>query len=236
METAPRVPTRILLFDIDGTLLVSAGAGRAAMDIAFRQLFDLSEEMEPTAGIDFAGASDLRVAHDVAAAHGRDYDAATHDRFLRLFEPTLRATLPTRGGRRLPGVGRLLDRLRDEPVFLGLGTGNFRQTAFVKLAHYELDGYFDASPNGGCFGEDGVTRPEFLAAGIERLRARAAPGADVVVIGDTVLDVSGGRAVGARVVAVDTGFSERSDLIAAGPDVLLDDFSDLDASLTALLG
>ena len=236
VEKARPAPARILLFDIDGTLLLSGGAGRVAMDIAFRRIYGLDEDVQPTAGIDFAGASDLRVLRDVATAHGQTYGAGEHERFLPIFASALRTTLSERTGRLLAGVRPLLERLRREPVLLALGTGNFRRTAFMKLAHFELDGYFDPSPNGGCFGEDGVTRPELLATGIERLRPLAAPDAEIVVIGDTVLDVSGGRAVGARVVAVATGFSERGDLVAAGPDVLLEDFGDLDASVWALLG
>ena len=236
-RTDDRPPAQILLFDIDGTLLRSAGAGRAAMDVAAREIFGLDEGVQPTTGIDFAGASDLGVLRDIAATHGQGYGEAEHARFLPRFAAELRTRMrmPTHNGELLPGVRPLLDRLREEAVVLALGTGNFRATAFVKLAHFGIHGYFDASEAGGCFGEDGPTRPEFLRVGLERLRERA-PEADVVVIGDTVLDVRGGRAVGARVVAVDTGYSERADLIAAGPDILLDDLSDLDASLRALLG
>lgn len=232
----PGKPDRILLFDIDGTLLVAGGAGRIAMDAAFRQLYALPDHVQPTAGIDFAGASDFYVVRSVAAAHDREYDAREHERFLDAYQPALRDSLAARDGQLLPGVRPLLDHLRDAPVLLGLGTGNFRATAFLKLAHFGIDGYFDACGAGGGFGDDGATRPEFLAAAIERMRPLATPDAEVVVIGDTVHDVAGGHAVGARVVAVATGFSEREALVQAGPDVLLDDCRDLEAVLEALLG
>ena len=228
-------PSRILLFDIDGTLLLSGGAGRMAMDTAFRELYGLPEEAQPTEGIDFSGTSDLAIVRAVAASQGREHDAPIHDRFLQRFEAALRATLPTRAGVLLPGVGPLLERLREEPVLMGLGTGNFRATAFVKLAHFGIDGYFEASGEGGCFGDDGPSRAEFLAAGLARLRPQAWPDAEVVVIGDTVHDIAGGRAVGARVVAVATGFSSREALVAAEPDVLLDDFGDVESALEVLL-
>jgi len=206
------------------------------VDVAFRQLYGLSDAMKPTAAIDFSGASDLAIVRSVAAAHEREHDAAAQRDFMACFAPALRGMLPAREGRLLPGVRSLLDRLRDEPAVMGLGTGNFRTTAFVKLAHFGIDGYFDASANGGGFGDDGVRRAEFLAAGIARLRPLAMPDAEVVVIGDTVHDVVGGRAVGARVVAVATGFSERDALVEAGPDVLFDDFGDVEAVVEALLG
>ncbi len=236
MSADPPPPRRILLFDIDGTLLTGGGASRRAMDQVFRRRFGLPDDVRPTDGIDFAGASDLRVVREIYGAHGRDLGPVEQERFVALFAEALRAALPSRPGRRLPGVVPLLDRLRAEPVLPALGTGNFRRTAFVKLAHFGLDGYFDPGPRGGAFGDDGVSRPEFLAAGLARLRPRAAPDADVVVIGDTPLDVEGGRSIGARAVAVASGFSSRADLAAAAPDVLLDDLTDLDAALSAILG
>ena len=192
MSPEPPLPRRILLFDIDGTLLISSGAGRRALDHVFRRCFGLPAEARPTDGIDFAGASDLRVVREIFRAHGRACGPAEQERFVSLFAEALHAAMPSRPGRLLPGVVPLLDRLQAEPVLLALGTGNFRRTAFVKLAHFGLDGYFDPGPGGGAFGDDGATRPEFLAAGLERLRPRAAPDAEVVVIGDTPLDVQGG--------------------------------------------
>ena len=236
MSPEPPLPRRILLFDIDGTLLTSGGAGRRSLDEVFRRCFGLPGDVRPTDGIDFAGASDLRVVREVFRAHGRACGPADQERFVALFAEALRTGLASGKGRLLPGVVPLLDRLQAEPVLLALGTGNFRRTAFVKLAHFGLDGYFDPGPGGGAFGDDGATRPEFLAAGLARVRPRAAPGAEVVVIGDTPLDVQGGRSIGARVVAVATGFSPRDALAAAAPDVLLDDLTDLDAAVKAILG
>ncbi len=236
MSDGPPPPGRILLFDIDGTLLTSGGAGRRSLDEVFRRCFGLPGDVRPTDGIDFAGASDLRVVREIFQAHGRACGPAEQERFVALFAEALRTKLPSRPGRLLPGVVPLLDRLRAEPVLLALGTGNFRRTAFVKLAHFGIDGYFDPSPRGGAFGDDGVNRPEFLAAGLARVRPLAAPDADVVVIGDTPLDIHGGRSIGARVVAVASGYSAPADLAAAAPDVLLDDLTDFDAALSAILG
>ena len=94
-----------------------------------------------------------------------------------------------------------------------------------------MDGYFGE----GGFGEDSEERGDLIAAGLARLRPRA-PGAEVVVIGDTVHDVAAARAVGARAVAVATGFSSQEALLAAQPDVLLPDCGDVGATLAALIG
>ena len=80
--SASGAPARILLFDIDGTLLLSSGAGRAAMDVAAREIFGIDQGVQPTAGIDFAGASDLAVLRTIAATHGHRYGEAEHARFL----------------------------------------------------------------------------------------------------------------------------------------------------------
>ena len=225
------VPTHILLFDIDGTLIVTDGAGSRAMEMAFREVFGLPAEIAALAGVDFAGASDRYITQTAAANLGLDFGDAERARFLEAYGAALAGTLAASRGRRLPGFPELLDRLQGEAVVLGLGTGNFRRSAFAKLAHFQLDGYFGE----GGFGEDSEERGDLIAAGLARLRPRA-PGAEVVVIGDTVHDVAAARAVGARAVAVATGFSSQEALLAAQPDVLLPDCGDVGATLAALIG
>ena len=113
---------------------------------------------------------------------------------------------------------------------MGLGTGNWRQTAFVKLAHVGLDEYFET----GGFGDRHDNRPDMLREGVAALGWQA--GERLVVIGDSEHDVTGAHAVGVVAVGVATGSWSESDLTAAGADETLHDLSDLDRALRALLG
>ena len=219
----------ILLWDIDGTLIWTHGAGIGAMTQAFEDLFGIARALD---GLDYQGRSDAWIIAQVLARHGVAETATTVDRFVAAYAAALPASLLARQGHVLPGVRPLLDALTTRAVVQGLGTGNLRRTGMTKLAHFGLDGYF----RDGGFGDDSPDRPTLLAAGLARLRPQARADATVVVIGDTVHDVTAGQAIGARVVAVATGSGARADLDAAGADAVLDDFTDLDAALAALLG
>lgn len=216
----------ILLFDIDGTLSLSQGAGTLAMSRTFKQLWDIDDAL---AGMSFAGRSDTWIVPTALANQGRDCSAEDIARFIDHYVPHLGDALVERDSRLCPGVLPLLDALTREQVTLGLGTGNFRRAAEAKLAPLGIWDYF---VDGG-FGDDHPNRTELLAAGLERLRRHADNGADAVVIGDTGHDVEAGHAIGAKVVAVRTGYSQPGEL--DGADVVLDDLSDLAASMAALL-
>ena len=129
---APASLSRILLFDIDGTLLLGSGAGRAAMDIVAREVFGIADGVQPTEGVDFAGASDLRVLREIAAAHGHDYGDAEHARFLPRFVENLQGTLSTRPVRVLPGVTDLLEQLSEASALLALRS--LSSTARARIA------------------------------------------------------------------------------------------------------
>ncbi len=216
----------ILLFDIDGTLSLSQGAGTLAMSRTFKQLWDIDDAL---AGMNFAGRSDTWIVPTALANQGRDCSADDIARFIDHYVPHLGDALVERDSRLCPGVLPLLDALARERVTLGLGTGNFRRAAEAKLSPLGIWEYF---VDGG-FGDDHANRTELLAAGLERLRRHSTDGADAVVIGDTGHDVEAGHAIGAKVVAVRTGYSQPGEL--DGADVVLDDLSDLEASMAALL-
>lgn len=217
----------ILLFDIDGTLSLSQGAGTLAMSRTFKQLWDIDDAL---AGMNFAGRSDTWIVPTALANQGRDCSADDIAQFIDHYVPHLGDALVERDSRLCPGVVPLLEALANERVTLGLGTGNFRRAAEAKLSPLGIWGYFID----GGFGDDHPNRTELLSAGLERLRRHSTDGADAVVIGDTGHDVEAGHAIGARVVAVRTGYSQPGEL--DGADVVLDDLSDLDASMTAILG
>ena len=216
----------ILMFDIDGTLSTSQGAGTLAMSRAFAELWGIQGALE---GMNFAGRSDSWIVPTALANQGRDCSADDLARFIDHYVPHLGDALVERDSRLCPGVEPLLAALAEEDVTLGLGTGNFRRAAEAKL---EPLGIWDYFIDGG-FGDDHPNRTELLAAGLQRLSRHANDGSNVVVIGDTAHDIEAGHAIGARVVAVKTGYSQPGELDDA--DVILDDLSDLDASMTALL-
>ncbi len=217
----------ILMFDIDGTLARSQGAGTLAMTRAFRQLWGIENALD---GMNFAGRSDTWIVPTALASQGRECSAEDLTRFVDVYVPHLGDALVERRSQLCPGVLPLLEALSRQEVTLGLGTGNFRRAAEAKLAPLGIWHYF---VDGG-FGDDDPDRTALLARGLGRLRAHSSEGAEAVVIGDTGHDVEAGHAIGAKVVAVRTGYAEPGELDAA--DIVLDDLSDLERSLQALCG
>ena len=219
-------PGTILLFDIDGTLAVTQGAGTRAMTRAFKQHFGIDSAL---AGLDFAGRSDNWIVATALSRAGLTPTIEAIASFQDAYIPALTEELQT-GSRLLPGVPELLDALADEPVLLGLGTGNFRRAAKAKLAFL---GVWDRFVDGG-YGDDAADRTKLLAAALPRLRPHAAPDARVIVIGDTSHDIEAARGIGASVLAVQTGYAQPGDLITA--DHLLPDLSNTAAVVDILVG
>ena len=209
----------ILLFDIDGTLAVTQGAGTRAMSRVFREVFGLENAL---ADVDFAGRSDSWIAATAFRNAGRKPTPQTIAQFQDAYIPALSEELEV-GSRLLPGVVELLAALAEQPVVLGLGTGNFRRGAEAKLAHL---GIWECFVDGG-FGDDAANRTALLAAALPRLQPFAAPNAEIIVIGDTRHDIEA-----ARVVAVQTGFARTGDLITA--DHLFPDLANTPAIINLL--
>ena len=213
------------MFDIDGTLSRSQGAGTLAMSRAFMDLYGIENALE---GMNFAGRSDSWIVPTALANHGRKCSNQELIRFKDTYIMHLSGALVERNSVLCPGVIELLDALLNHEVVMGLGTGNFRRAAEAKLTPL---GIWDRFVDGG-FGDDHANRTSLLAAGLERLRPYASDGADVVVIGDTRNDVEAGHDLGAKVVAVRTGYASAGDLDEA--DAILEDLSDMSASISAL--
>jgi phosphoglycolate phosphatase-like HAD superfamily hydrolase len=215
---------KVWLFDIDGTLIASQGAGQAATFAALSEAFGVDVTRN---GILFAGRTDRAIARDVFREHRL---ADTHENwqvFRRVYLEQLRIELQRRNGQVLRGVTHLLQRLTNEPAnHLGLLTGNIRAGAEQKLRHYRLWDHFAF----GGFGDEHVSRDDvarlaYLAA-CEHLQASVCP-QDVWVVGDTVHDIQCARSIGANVIAVATGGATIEELEAAGPDQLLSDLTQL---------
>lgn len=221
---------RLILFDIDGTLLDPGGAGRHAIAEAFSSVY--GARLEPLA---FSAAG--RVDGELFAAIAADLGVACDlPRLAAAYLAALPACLAAAPGRVLPGVVDLLAALGGRPgLRLGLETGNLRAAAELKLRHFGLwpllAGASGQLPGG--FAEDGPARADLVARAIERA---GVPGLAVVVVGDAPQDVAAAHANGAVAVAVGTGYCPPRELRAAQPDVWLDDLADTGAALAALLG
>ena len=214
----------ILLFDIDGTLLNSGGAGQRAMELALEIQYGITE---PTEGISTAGRTDKAITVDMLNYHGvGNLIESTWDSFLATYLEQLPAQLAACDGVVLPGVPDLLRALatRDD-VELGLLTGNFREGARLKLQHYDMWDYFGF----GGFGDHHPDRDDVARDALQVVHdnfGEDTPSEHVWVIGDTAADVQCGRAINAQVIGVGTGIVSRQSLIDAKPDWLFNDFSD----------
>jgi phosphoglycolate phosphatase-like HAD superfamily hydrolase len=229
---------RILLFDIDGTLLSMGGAAREAFTQALTEASGRQVRSEGTA---FVGKTDPQIARELLTGHGvngADLEPATRETirlYLRYFERDLPAA---REARLLPGVAALLAALAGRPgMRTALLTGNVEAGARLKLGYFGIAGRFDFDLS--AFGSDDADRYRLPAIALDKARRRidaSIDGRQLVIIGDSEHDVLCGRSVGARSVAVATGWTPAAVLRALGPDHLLADFADTDAVLAALAG
>jgi phosphoglycolate phosphatase-like HAD superfamily hydrolase len=225
----------LVLWDIDGTLVDSAKLGRDA----FLDAFERVTGRPPRGLVPFAGRTDLEIALDMLERSGVETD----DRLLERFGTELERAMVDREeelrarGRAYPGARETLARLGREPgVAQSLLTGNIAANAAVKLGAFGLDTLVDFEI--GAYGSDDRRRGRLVAVALEkcaRKHAAALDPRDVVVVGDTPLDVAAAREGGARSVAVATGPFDREALRAAGADVVLQDLRDPDAVIEAVL-
>ncbi|MDX1529947.1 MAG: HAD hydrolase-like protein [Rhodothermales bacterium] len=225
---------RLLLFDIDGTLLTAGGAGRQAIE---RGLADLTGVPITTSGISFSGKTDQQILREVLDRSGADADWM-NGRFpevVSAFRSAVQRAFDPAAVRALPGAVPLVEELgADGSVQLGLLTGNLRESAYLKVGAIGLGGYFPF----GAFGCDHADRNRLPAVAQERAEGhtgRRFDGRDLVVIGDTPRDVACCRAAGGVAVAVATGRFSRDELAAHAPDVLLDSLEDAAAFVDAVL-
>ncbi len=213
----------LYLFDIDGTLLLSGGAGARALEGAFAARFGIAGAM---AGVQLGGKTDPNIVEEVFLARlGRRPTAQEIDDILDLYLPLLRAELAAAANFRLmPSVVETLDHLAGlDGVRIGLATGNIRAGAQAKLERAGLWHRFEL----GGFACDHRDRDRLVARAIER--AGAVSPDRVVVVGDTPFDIAAARACGARVLAVATGSVTRDALAACQPDAVFDTLAELPA-------
>ena len=220
----------LLLFDIDGTLLASGGAGIRALEAAAVEQFGDGN----LRGIEIAGRTDSLIARQVLARHALEPTPERIAAFLDCYLSHLARLLPLADGHLLPGVVALLEALKPRPeLVLALLTGNLARGAELKLSRYGVWHYFEF----GAYADDHHDRNEL--GPVARRRALEQHGIDfpperIFILGDTPHDIACAKAIGAKTIAVTTGKHTRADLAAHAPEFIFDDLCDIAAVLRAL--
>ena len=219
---------KILLFDIDGTLIDSGGAGRRALVQSFREVCSIDNAMD---GLPLAGKTDPLIIREAFENNGiranNEIIARLKGSYIKHLKEQMAFTVISL----MPGVGRLLEALSNNGHrHMGLLTGNMEEGARIKLEPLGILDYFSF----GAYGSDEEDRNRLLPHA--QRRYAQATGSDVpasgfAVIGDTTRDVACAKPYGAMSIAVATGFHTMEQLRAAGPDVLLADLLDTEGFL-----
>ncbi|MCX5885885.1 MAG: HAD family hydrolase [Proteobacteria bacterium] len=217
---------RLVLFDIDGTLMLLDNVANNAFSAMAKELFGVEASIFD---VRCSGKTDSLILEEVLLAKGideREIEAKkklAFERYCFYFENYL-----NNGDsyRIYPGVIPLLENLsNDLSVHVGLLTGNVEFTAWKKLEKAGLHQYFSF----GAFGNESKVRSELVGIALERAKEKLGitfAGREAVIIGDSVHDVKCGKEYGTRSIAVATGFHSKEELLSAEPDVLFDDLSD----------
>jgi len=215
---------KLLLFDVDLTLINSGGAGRKAMMRAFEELFGGSNGLKK---VSFAGRTDVAIFKDGLKQRGVEWSPDKETQFKERYLAYLKTEIekPNSSKHIEPGIPELLSQLHaQEEVTLALLTGNWRQGAQIKLEHFELFHFFRF----GAFADDSEFREKLPGIAYERFRRifdKEIPPHDVYVIGDTPRDVACARPFGAKSIAVATGLFSFNELKEARPNHVFRDFS-----------
>jgi phosphoglycolate phosphatase len=226
---------RLVLFDIDGTLLSAAGSGRRAINAALREFFSSAAPADYW----FDGKTDRQIVRELMRSEGHD-DATINERMdllLSRYVDCLHRELadPRHTPHLYPGVRELLDALDARgDVALGLLTGNVEGGAVAKLAAAGLD---PARFVVGAFGSDHESRPELPTVAQRRAAALGItiPGSAMVVIGDTPADIACSRGIGARAIGVATGRYSVAELRAHDPSAVFDSLVRTDDVVAAIM-
>ena len=216
----------LVLWDIDGTLVHSASHGRYAFEEAFQEVVGRMPER-----VDYAGRTDHQIALSMLNGEHEHLPAVLERLVVRLEQ---RREAMADEGHTYPGVPEVLEALHEaDGVINSLLTGNLEANAAVKVGAFGLDRWLDFES--GAYGSDPhERRSDLVAIARERAAARYGEPTDVVLVGDTPLDVLAAREADARAVAVATGFADPDALRESEPDALLQDLSDTEAAIRAI--
>src|SRR5437667_7638820 len=205
---------RLLLFDIDGTLVHAAGAGVESLKLALTERFGTKDDLQD---IEIAGMTDSGIVISILNKHQIPATNENIAAFLDSYVHFLSLELPRRAGKLLPGVLELLEKLKARPnLVLALLTGNVSRGAQLTLEHYGVWHFFEF----GAFADDHHDRNRlgsFARARAKEKHGRGFSASEIDVIGDTPRDIACGKALGARTIAVATGIWSRDQLATYQP-------------------
>lgn len=222
---------RLLLFDIDGTLIHSAGAGEQSLKLTLAERFGIADDL---ADIEIAGMTDSGIVINILNKHKIPTTNENIAAFLDSYVHFLSLELPQRAGNLLPGVLELLEKLKARPhLVLALLTGNVSRGAQIKLEHYGVWNFFEF----GAFADDHHDRNQlgqFARSRAQEKHGHEFEAGQIDVIGDTPRDIACGKAFGARTIAIATGSWPREKLSPHKPDFLFDDLSNVDEVIQTL--
>lgn len=210
---------RLVLLDVDGTLVHCAGAGRRSLERVLREACGSPEGDLSALRLD--GSTDRLIVRHAMAILGREFTEEACDRALARYVGVLDEELSDPAFRVLPGAEELLGSLRARSVAFGLCTGNVLEGARLKLRRGALDHYFEWGPAAvGGFAHDGEVRARLVEAALRRAAARHGPiaPAETLVVGDTPLDVEAAHTAGCAALAVATGRYSLPELAASGAE------------------
>jgi phosphoglycolate phosphatase-like HAD superfamily hydrolase len=215
---------KLLLFDIDGTLVNTGGAGRKALDLAFREVCTVTDAFS---GIRMSGKTDVQIIREGLTLHKLSSGDGVVPRVVDSYLRNLRREIDNPARYIYPGMKEALDTLRAlEGVGLGLITGNMEEGARVKLEPFGLNPYFPT----GAFGSDSEDRNLLLPRARERFEEHTGMRVsyvDCVVIGDTPRDIESAKPYGARSVGVATGTYSPEELTEAGAGLVVENMTRL---------
>jgi len=223
--------TKLILFDIDGTLITSGGAGERSLRLSLKDCFGIEDDLKT---IEIAGRTDSGITNRIFEKHGIDPTPENQSSLLDRYLHHLSIELGRSKGRVLPGILELLDALKARPhLSIALLTGNLSRGAEIKLTHFGIWHFFEF----GAYADDHHDRNKL--GGFARARALEKHGVefapeDIFVIGDTPHDIECGRAFGAKTVAIATGNFSREKLASHNPDYLFNDLSNIGEVISTL--
>ena len=212
---------RVLLFDIDGTLIRSNGSGKASLEKALAETFKLESA---TADIDYGGRTDFSIVRELLDLNGVEYSDENASALLESYCSLISEFLVATKATVLPGVVKLLNELKDMSEFsIGILTGNIKHGADVKLNSTNLASFFHF----GGYGDRAELRNGIAEEALESAKEYLGDTKieKVFVIGDTPKDVECAKHIGAFSLAVGTGYAEKEAILASNPDIFLEDLS-----------